>query len=231
MCGGFYCSRNFLISLNLIYIVSWFTDVLLLFKFFIFFIKINFLRFLQAVGSLLISSAVYTNRFTDLPIIPSIIGCGVVLISLALMGLYGAAKHHQVFLFFYMIILFCLFIVQFAIACSCLAVSKQQQKVFAEEEWNLISDEVKADVQTTFTCCGFNSTTANDHPTCETVNKICCHPGSEKDCVCSPCLPKYEDTIDNAFRVSGSIGLFFSFTEVWISFFCCCNNYVATNFN
>lgn len=44
------------------------------------------------------------------------------MISLALMGLYGASKHHQVTLFFYMIILFCLFIVQVKyfnlVACS-----------------------------------------------------------------------------------------------------------------
>lgn len=215
MCGGFYCSRNSLIFLNLMYIVSHFPDVSVI-DFAQCKAKINSSRneslgFVQVVGGLLISSAVYGNRFTDLPIIPSIIGCGVVLISLALMGLYGAAKHHQVTLFFYMIILFCLFIVQFAIACSCLAVSKQQQRVFAEEGWNEISDDVKADVQTTFTCCGFNTTTANDHPSCDAVNKICL---STTGSVCSPCLEKYEDTIDSAFRVSGSIGLFFSFTEV-----------------
>lgn len=162
---------------------------------------------------MLIGSAVYGNRFTDLPIIPSIIACGAVLISLALMGLYGAAKHHQVTLFFYMIILFCLFIVQFAIACSCLAVNKTQQRIFAEEGWNTISDETKAEVQTTFTCCGFNSTISNDHPTCDAVNKICC-PTPVNGCSCSPCLPKLETNIDNAFFVSGSIGLFFSFTEV-----------------
>jgi tetraspanin-13/31 len=163
---------------------------------------------------LLISSAVYGNRFTDLPIIPSIIGCGIVLISLALMGLYGAAKHHQVTLFFYMIILFFLFIVQFAVACSCLAVSKHQQMIFAEEGWNEIEDNVKAEVQTTFTCCGFNSTTANDHPSCDAVTKICCPTGSLESCACPPCISKLEDTIDSAFRVTGSIGLFFSFTEV-----------------
>jgi tetraspanin-13/31 len=163
---------------------------------------------------------VYGNRFTDLPILPSIIACGIVLISLALCGLYGAWKHHQVTLFFYMIILFCLFIVQFAIACSCLAVSKNQQRIFAEEGWNEISDDVKTEVQTTFTCCGFNSTVANDHPSCDAVNKICCPPGSITGCSCSPCLPKLEDTIDSAFFVTGSIGLFFSFTEVSFRVFC-----------
>lgn len=130
------------------------------------------------------------------------------------LGLYGAAKHHQVTLFFYMIILFCLFIVQFAIACSCLAVNKHQQRIFAEEGWNTVSDEIKSEVQTTFTCCGFNSTIANDHPSCDTVNKICCPTNSPIDCACSPCLPKLETNIDSAFFVSGSIGLFFSFTEV-----------------
>lgn len=169
---------------------------------------------LQVVGALLIGSAAYGNRFTDLPIIPSVIACGVVLISLALMGLYGAVKHHQVTLFFYMIILFCLFIVQFAIACSCLAVNKTQQRLFAEEGWNTVSEDTKAEVQRTFNCCGFNSTLEDDHPSCDTVNKICCPTGSLPSCACSPCLPKLETNIDSAFFVSGSIGLFFSFTEV-----------------
>ena len=113
-----------------------------------------------------------------------------------------------------MIILFFLFIVQFAIACSCLAVTKHQQRIFAEEGWNEVSDEIKSDVQTTFNCCGFNSTTADDHPSCDAVNKICCPLGSIAGCACLPCLPKLEDTIDSAFFVAGSIGLFFSFTEV-----------------
>lgn len=171
---------------------------------------------LQFVGSLLIGCAVYGNRYSDLPILPSVIACGIVLISLSILGLYGAFKHHQVSLFFYMIILFCLFIVQFAIACSCLAVNKQQQEIFAEQGWNTISDDLKSEVQTTFTCCGFNSTATNtnDHPPCDAVTKICCPIGSPLNCSCSPCLPKLKDTIDSAFRVSGSIGLFFSFTEV-----------------
>jgi tetraspanin-13/31 len=168
----------------------------------------------QIVGVSLVATSIYGNRFTDLPIIPGIIACGIVLILLSICGIFGAWKHHQVILFFYLIILFCLFIVQFAIACSCLAVSKNQQKAFAEDAWNEISDDSKAEIQTTFTCCGLNSTVALDHPSCDTVNKICCPLGSANDCSCSPCLPKLEDTIDSAFRVSGSIGLIFSFTEV-----------------
>lgn len=163
----------------------------------------------------MIGCAVYGNRFTDLPIIPSVISCGIVLISLAVFGVYGAMKHHQVILFFYMIILFCLFIVQFAIACSCLAVSKHQQQLFAEEAWDTIGDDVKTEIQTQFNCCGFNSSLpADDHPSCVDVNKICCPKGAAVECTCSPCIAKLEDTIDSAFFVSGTIGLIFSFTEV-----------------
>lgn len=162
------------------------------------------------MGGLLIGSAVYGNRYTDLPILPSAIACGIVLIFLSILGLYGAAVHHQVSLFFYMIILFCLFIVQFAIACSCLAVNKHQQEIFARQGWDEIDDNLKAEVQSKFLCCGFNSTTAADHPSCDAVNKLCIDTNN----VCPPCLQELENTIDSAFRVTGTIGLLFSFSEV-----------------
>ena len=40
----------------------------------------------------------------------------------------GAIKHHQVCLFFYMVILFLIFFIQFAIACACLALSDEQKQ-------------------------------------------------------------------------------------------------------
>lgn len=43
--------------------------------------------------------------------------------------------------------------------------------------------------------------------------KICC-PYSEADCECPSCMQKLQSTIDYAFKLCGSIGLFFSFTEV-----------------
>lgn len=210
MCGGFTCSRNTLILLNLVYIVS-------NFKNFLNFQKSIKRKITQVVGSLLIGCSVYGNRYTDLPILPSAIACGVVLIFLSLLGLYGAAKHHQVSLFFYMIILFCLFIVQFAIACSCLAVNKHQQEVFARQGWDEIGDDLKSEVQRTFHCCGFNDTKIADHPSCDAVNKICCANVKDATCInneCQPCLQQLENTIDSAFRVTGTIGLLFSFSEV-----------------
>lgn len=71
-----------------------------------------------------------------------------------------------------MIILFLLFLIQFSIASSCLAVNSDQQKQFAEEGWNRVSTDIKDKVQKTFACCGFNSTDTlnlNDHPSCDAV--------------------------------------------------------------
>lgn len=175
------------------------------------------------VGFLLIGVGVYgraSSIVTNLPIIGGILACGVILILISILGLVGAVKHHQVMLFFYMIILFMLFLIQFSIACSCLAVNQSQQREFAEQGWSLAPIDIKQQVQDEFICCGFNSTVTDDHPSCENVNAICCPKGSPESCACSPCMPKLESTIDYAFRLSGGIGLFFSFTEfigVWLT--------------
>jgi tetraspanin-13/31 len=172
---------------------------------------------LQLVGILLISVGIYgraASLVVNLPIISGILVCGIILIIISMLGLAGAVKHHQVMLFFYMIILFLLFLVQFSIACACLAVNNEQQREWAANGWNQVSSSVKEEVQNRFSCCGFNSTMSTDHPSCDSVTLICCPVGSASTCKCSPCMPWVESTIDYAFRLSGGIGLFFSFTEV-----------------
>jgi tetraspanin-13/31 len=125
-----------------------------------------------------------------LPILPSLTACGIVLIIVSIIGLYGSFKHDQVGLFFYMILSFCLFIVQFAIAASCLAVNTQKEENFAEDDWGRSSEELKKEIEIDFHCTGFNATTENS------------------------CLPKIVDKINSTFKLSGSIGIVFSFTEV-----------------
>lgn len=73
----------------------------------------------------------------------------------------------------YMIILFMLFLIQFSIACSCLAVNAGQQQQFAEEGWNRVPEDIKKEVQDTFYCCGFNQTVSDDHPSCVNVTVNC----------------------------------------------------------
>ncbi|XP_058063320.1 tetraspanin-31 isoform X2 [Anopheles bellator] len=202
MCGGFTCSKNALIALNILYVLF---------------------------GFLLIGVGVYSRAasiVTNLPIIGGILVCGVILILISVLGLIGANKHHQVMLFFYMIILFLLFLVQFSIACSCLAVSSDRQQQFAKQGWSLAPIELKKEVQDKFLCCGFNASTPlhgdddGSHPSCQQVNQVCCPAIGPTDCQCPPCSVKLENNIDYAFRLTGSIGLFFSFTEfagVWLT--------------
>lgn len=94
MCGGFTCSKNALIALNILYIVS--TVCLFLIQF-------HNAKCLQIVAFVLIGVAVYgraASLVTNLPIVGGILACGIILILISVLGLVGAVKHHQVVLFF-----------------------------------------------------------------------------------------------------------------------------------
>ncbi|KAG5670452.1 hypothetical protein PVAND_000716 [Polypedilum vanderplanki] len=142
------------------------------------------------VGILIVYLTIDGNHYTDLPILPSLTACGIVLILISLVGLYGSIKHDQVSLFFYMILSLCLFVVQFSIAASCLAINTHKEENFAEEDWNKSSDELKKEIETDFHCIGFNASSPNS------------------------CLPKIIEKINSTFKLSGSIAFAFSFTEM-----------------
>ncbi|CAL1545008.1 unnamed protein product [Lymnaea stagnalis] len=219
VCGGFGCSRHSLIILNVIYII---------------------------VSFILIGVAAYGRVaavITSLTLVGSLIACGVFLFLIALVGLVGAAKHHQVLLFFYMIILFVLFLLQFALACACLAVNAEQKDSLARQGWQMSSVMTKEDVQHQFDCCGFEEPFLGEsdplgHPPCGSKFTKCCeinntsacctgiyppkNASGEKDlvCPCDTCLDKLKPIIYNAFSATGGVGLFFSFTEiigVWLA--------------
>lgn len=114
-----------------------------------------------------------------------------------------------------MIILFLLFLIQFSIASSCLAVSSEQQQELAEHGWNNVPDSIRKQVQDSFLCCGFNSTSSVPNDTsCDIVIKQCCVDSYDPTCHCPPCLQLLENKIDYAFKLCGGLGIFFSFTEV-----------------
>lgn len=212
VCGGFNCSKNALVVLNIIYIL---------------------------VSIILISVAAYGRVVaivTSFALVGSLIACGVFLFIISCIGLIGATKHHQVLLFFYMIILFLLFLLQFALACACLAVNPDQKDQLAKEGWRFASNGTRSDVQRTFNCCGFEDQNLPDneslgHPICRAEAQCCnidaeapCCSGvynnSNIHCPCDPCLVKMRPAIYKAFSLTGGIGLFFSLTEivgVWIT--------------
>jgi len=76
-----------------------------------------------------------------------------------------------------MIILFVLFLVQFTLACACLALSSEQQHKVLKAGWSHASDQLKQEMQEHFSCCGFDNETVSgdsvekdmEHPSCDKV--------------------------------------------------------------
>ncbi|MEE6466422.1 hypothetical protein FKM82_006947 [Ascaphus truei] len=179
VCGGFTCSKNSLCVLNLLYIM---------------------------VSLLLIGIAAWGIGFgliSSLRVVGVAVAVGILLFIIALVGLIGAIKHHQVLLFFYMIILFLVFVVQFSVSCASLALNKEQQNHLLEVGWNH-TDSAQTDIEKHLNCCGFHSYSKNDS----------CGAACVASQTCSTCASIIERHAEEVLRVVGGIGFFFSFTEV-----------------
>ncbi|XP_017338015.1 tetraspanin-13b [Ictalurus punctatus] len=185
-CAGFTCSKNSLCALNILYVM---------------------------VSMLMIGIAAWGKWFglvSSFQVVGGIIGIGVFLFLVALAGLIGAIKHHQVLLFFYMIILFLVFVVQFSVSSACLAINKEQQNELLEVGWNN-SHTTQRDVEKSLNCCGFSHVEVNS--TCPAA----CFTHS----TCDTCAAKIQEHVGEVLRIVGGISLFFSFTEilgVWLTY-------------
>lgn len=185
-CSGFTCSKHCLCALNILYVM---------------------------VSLLLVGIAAWgkwLGLVSSFQVVAGLIGVGVFLFFVALAGLIGAMKHHQVLLFFYMIILFLVFIVQLSISCACLAINREQQDHLLEVGWNN-SQSTQRDVEKTLNCCGFRY--VDNNTTCTAT----CFPNHS----CQPCVNKIQLYAGEVLRIGGGIGLFFSFTEmlgVWLTY-------------
>ena len=73
------------------------------------------------------AAAKSTDFIRSVPTVGGIVACGVFLLFIAIVGLYGAVKHHQILLFVYMVVLFSIFVIQFSVACACLAASVEDE--------------------------------------------------------------------------------------------------------
>ncbi|XP_039592883.1 tetraspanin-13a [Polypterus senegalus] len=186
VCGGFTCSKNSLCVLNILYIM---------------------------VSLMLIGIAAWGKFFglvSSLHVVGGVIGVGIFLFIVALVGLIGAMKHHQVLLFFYMIILFMVFVVQFSVSCACLALNKDQMNHLLDAGWEN-SKTTQQDIEKSLDCCGystFNSTLLCPAPCYETGQ-------------CQSCSSKIQKHAEVTLRYAGGVGLFFSFTEilgVWLTY-------------
>ncbi|XP_068604855.1 tetraspanin-31 [Brachionichthys hirsutus] len=193
VCGGFTCSKNALCSLNVVYML---------------------------VGLLLIGVAAWGKGFgllSSIHIIGGVIAVGVFLLLIAIVGLVGAMSHHQVMLFFYMVILFVVFLFQFGVSCSCLAMKRPQQETLLKTAWGMLTNETKIDLEVQLDCCGLLNGT--DSPALfkqdvESCTALC------KKTSCFTCGDMMLTHASEALRILGGVGLFFSFTEilgVWLA--------------
>ncbi|XP_044064189.1 tetraspanin-13a isoform X2 [Siniperca chuatsi] len=187
VCGGFICTKNALCALNILYVL---------------------------VSLLLIGVAAWGKWFglvSSIRVVAGVIGVGIFLFLVAFVGLCGALKHHQVLLFFYMMILFIVFVVQFSVSCACLALNKDQQNHLLEVGWNK-SEATQKDVEKTLDCCGFSYINYNG-----SCAARCFHNPLPSCKMCSNIIQEYAGEV---LQFVGGIGLFFSFTEilgVWLA--------------
>jgi len=181
MCGGFTCSRNTLVGLNVVYIL---------------------------VSFLMIGVAVHgkvSGIVASLPIIGGITACGIFLLIISVVGLIGAVRHHQVMLFSYMVVLFCIFIIQFSVSCAAVGINEEDEKTILIQGWNKADNTTKFDAESIFNCCGLTNQTTEG----VRCDELPCHKDG-----CSTCMDTIQEKINSAFNAAGGLGLFFSFTEL-----------------
>ena len=172
------------------------------------------------LGLVLIGVAAYGKReeyLVSIPALGGVIACGVFLTLIAILGLIGAVRHNQVILFFYMVIMSLLFILQLAFSVAALAVTTEQQEQLLTKAWAVNgtdADSQKAALQKKFDCCGFKLEDRKKDPA---VKRACiqlqlpCVKGEDISS-CQPCYQKYSKVLDKVLSVAGGVGLFFSFT-------------------
>jgi len=221
MCGGFTCSKQTLVGLNVVYIL---------------------------VSFLMIGVAVHgkvSGIVTSLPIVGGITACGIFLLLISVVGLIGAVRHHQVLLFFYMVVLFLIFLIQFSVSCAALAINEADEKKIILQAWrgsensvNLKSLVIQA--ERSFDCCGLGLdretmapvniptekdmkfSSDNDVFTGRWATNECAHNATATEAPknCLTCFSHINDKVNAAFNSAGGLGLFFSFIEfigVWLA--------------
>ncbi|KAK0421405.1 hypothetical protein QR680_015218 [Steinernema hermaphroditum] len=172
--------------------------------------------FYVGIAALLISVGAYVKQasiVTSPSIIGGIIAAGVFLLIVSLLGLYGTKTHNQVALFFYMVVIVLVFIIQFSVSVACLSqISEQNIENWVIKGWNQSSNATRLDAERNFHCCELLETSQNlTH--CEQICGYMEH--------YPPCLPVITSKTASNLKMIGIIALLFAFTEfigVWLTY-------------
>ena len=156
------------------------------------------------VAMTMIGAAIFAGaaqKLTSLPILGAVTAMGILLLLLSVMGFVGAAKHNQICLFFYMVLICLMFMIQFSTSIAALALDNSQQKSILESGWMASSKTTKNQIEKMFNCCGFDAKNLTvfyeSHPECSKQ---------------LPCYYYLQDSISRALKIAGGVGLAFSFT-------------------
>ena len=98
--------------------------------------------------------------FGSIPIIGGIIACGVLLFLITAFGLFAAYGKNQTFLFYFMIGVGVLFIIQISVAIACVQGGDEKAENVLTKHWEKFDTPKKhlklREAEVKFECCGLN---------------------------------------------------------------------------
>lgn len=196
--------------------------------------------FYLAISISLISIAAYswyTAKLASSHIILGIVFVGVALLLLSFLGICSALTHSQAMLFFYVAFMLLVFVIQYALAISSLALAHRDLAKLIRSTWNShyldarpeMKHDLLQDVMQTFQCCGLDKADYRKNikkmygANCESFASDPMNPSKiRQEFVHNEgnCGYLIETKIDKIMQHCGSIALLFCFFEmfgIWLA--------------
>ena len=171
----------------------------LLILFNLFYLSLAILFFVFAMTTRFSSWIIDSHLFIGLIISSIFLTC------LSLFGIFAVIKHHQVLLFFYVILLGILFTFQFILASTYLGHRVEKNVETFEKYANQI--------QLKYNCCTYDNETTVDRST--VCGQLPCCQSTQKCCeTWPPCFPIIRDELRKTLKIIGSIMLIFTLSEI-----------------
>ena len=150
---------------------------------------------------MMIGTATYGNEYVHLiplPTLAGVITLATILVFISVLGLIGLCRKNQTILFLYICIMFLFFIVLLYYSLSALITTHDKQRTWMKETWSMSSEHQKKDIETMFSCCGFEMEDKAEH-------KCIMHSTSNN---VTTCYDKLKEPISKVVYWSGGVGLF-----------------------
>ena len=151
----------------------------------------------------------FNSLILDLHLFVGLIILSIYLFALSIFGILAVIKHHQVFLFFYVVLLLILFLFQFILACTYLTIRDEKKYQLLKDNYN----GAREPIQLKYNCCGFDNSTAwNRSEICR--NLSCCQ-SVDHCCESAPmCYGLLNNRLNRNLKIIGSIILVFTLTQI-----------------